>query len=151
MEVEMMWTSKYFTLDEMTASNTAIRKGINNVPTGAAMQALAYTATRMDTVRTLLGHPIRVSSGYRSPALNKVIGGSNNSAHTLGYAVDFTCPGYGSPKDVCKAIMAAKIQYDQLIWEFGTWVHISFDPRNRMQDLTAVLKNKDVIYLQGIK
>ena len=144
-----MWTSKYFTLDEMTASNTAIRKGINNVPTGSAIQALAYTATRMDTVRALLGHPIRVSSGYRSPALNKVIGGSNNSAHTLGYAVDFTCPGYGSPKDICKAIMAAKIQYDQLIYE-GTWVHISFDPKNRMQDLTAVFGKGKTTYLQGI-
>ena len=145
----MMWTSKYFTLEEMTASNTAIRRGINNVPTGSAMQALAYTATRMDTVRALLGHPIRVSSGYRSPALNKVIGGSNNSAHTLGYAVDFTCPGYGSPKDICKAIMAANIQYDQLIYE-GTWVHISFDPKNRMQELTAVFGKGNTTYLQGI-
>jgi putative chitinase len=144
-----MWTSKYFTLEEMTASNTAIRRGINNVPTGSAMQALAYTATRMDTVRALLGHPIRVSSGYRSPALNKVIGGSNNSAHTLGYAVDFTCPGYGSPKDICKAIMAANIQYDQLIYE-GTWVHISFDPKNRMQELTAVFGKGNTTYLQGI-
>jgi putative chitinase len=144
-----MWTSKYFTLEEMTASNTAIRRGINNVPTGSAMQALAYTAKRMDTVRALLGHPIRVSSGYRSPALNNVIGGSNNSAHTLGYAVDFTCPGYGSPKDICKAIMAAKIQYDQLIYE-GTWVHISFDLRNRMQDLTAVFGKGKTTYLQGI-
>jgi putative chitinase len=149
MGVAMIWTSKYFTLEEMTASNTAIRKGINNVPTGSAMQALAYTATRMDTVRTLLGHPIRVSSGYRSPSLNKVIGGSNNSAHTLGYAVDFTCPGYGSPKDICNAIMAAKIQYDQLIYE-GTWVHISFDTKNRMQDLTAVFGKGKTTYLQGI-
>jgi putative chitinase len=133
----------------MTASNTAIRKGINNVPTGSAMQALAYTATRMDTVRALLGHPIRVSSGYRSPALNKVIGGSNNSAHTLGYAVDFTSPDYGSPLAICKAIMTAKIQYDQLIYE-GTWVHISFDPKNRMQELTAVFGNGKTTYLQGI-
>ena len=143
-----MWTSEYFTLAELTASNTAIRRGINNVPTGAALQALTYTASRMDSVRKLLGHPIRASSGYRSPALNKVIGGSNNSAHTLGYAVDFTCPAFGDPLAVCKAIIASGIQYDQLIYE-GTWVHISFDPRNRMENLTAHF-GKKTTYTKGI-
>jgi putative chitinase len=144
-----MWTSKYFTLEELTASNTALRRGINNVPKGQVLANLAETALKMDAVRALLGGPISVSSGYRSPALNKVIGGSDSSAHTMGFAVDFVCPTRGTPKDVCKAIMASNIKYDQLIWE-GTWVHISFDPRMRGQNLTAVFGKGKTTYLQGI-
>ena len=126
-----------FTLEEMTVSQTAARRGIDNTPTGKVLSNLSDTANHMLHVRSLLGNkPIIVSSGYRSPALNKAVGGSNNSAHTIGWAVDFTCPGFGNPLKIAKALAASDLQYDQLIHEFNSWVHISFDPRMRQQDLT---------------
>lgn len=126
-----------FTYEEMTVSQTAARKGIDNKPTGAALTNLAKTAGNMVAVRLLLGNkPIIVSSGYRSPALNAVVGGSDTSAHTLGFAVDFTCPGFGTPLQIAKYIEQSGLQYDQLIHEFNSWVHISFDPRMRRQELT---------------
>lgn len=129
-----------FTLEEMTVSQTAARLGINNVPKGAVLDNLRSTAIKMVEVRKLLGNkPIIVSSGYRSPELNKVIpGSSDTSAHTKGYAVDFTCPGFGTPLEICEAIAKSRTMdsVDQLIHEFGSWVHISFDPRNRRQVLT---------------
>lgn len=132
----MTWTSKFFTLRELTASQTAARNGIDNVPTGAHLANLSDTAERMDAVRALLGKPVRVSSGYRSAALNKAVGGSSTSHHSIGYAVDFDCDAYGSPLEICKAVAASGIKYDQLIHEYGEWVHISFHPQMRRQNLT---------------
>lgn len=127
----MTWKAKYFTLPELTRSETATRLGINNTPDGEMLARLEKTALQMDTVRELLVHPIRVNSGYRSPALNaKVPGSSNTSAHTLGYAVDFTCAAFGSPQKIC-AFLQDKLAYDQIIMEYNEWVHISFDPRYR--------------------
>jgi len=129
---------RQFTYEEMTVSQTAARRGINNDPEHAkTVLNLLYTAEMMVHVRKLLGDkPIIVSSGYRSPDLNKVVGGSDTSAHTQGWAVDFTCPGFGNPLKVAKAIAESDIEFDQLIHEYEKWVHISFDPRNRKQLLT---------------
>ncbi len=130
---------KEFTYEEMIVSQTAARKGISNAPDKTALANLMVTANKMLLVRSLLGNkPIIVSSGYRSPALNAKVGGSNTSAHTKGWAVDFTCPGFGTPLEVAKAIAASDVMddVDQLIHEFNSWVHISFDPRNRKELLT---------------
>lgn len=131
-----MQLSEHFSLAEMTASETAARKGIDNTPGPEVLAALKIAAKGMERVRGLLGQPIHVNSGYRSPALNRAIGGSKTSAHCLGYAVDFICPGFGSPLEVCKAINTSLIDFDQLIWEAGEWTHISFEPRLRHQVLT---------------
>ncbi len=134
---------KEFTLEEMTVSQTAARIGLDNKPTGKTLENLRKTANLMVEVRKLLGDkPVIVSSGYRSPALNKVVGGSNSSAHTLGWAVDFICPGFGTPLQIAERIKMAPIfkKVDQLIHEYDSWVHISFDPRARKQTLTI---NKD--------
>lgn len=128
---------KEFSYEEMIVSQTAARRNIGNIPDKATLQRLMQTANHMVEVRKLLGNkPIIVSSGYRSPALNKVVGGSDTSAHTLGWAVDFTCPGFGRPLEVAKAIAETDLKFDQLIHEFDSWVHISFDPRMRGQLLT---------------
>lgn len=130
---------KEFTLEEMTISQAAARYGINNMPKGSTLDNLWVTANKMKLVRDLLGSkPIIVSSGYRSPAVNKKVGGSDNSAHTKGWAVDFTCPGFGTPLEICEVISSSKIMddVDQLIHEYNSWVHISWDPRNRKQVLT---------------
>lgn len=118
--------SEYFTLSELTVSETAARRGMKNIPIGKALENLKQTAARMDEIREGLGSPIIVTSGYRSPEVNASVGGSRTSAHCHGLAVDFTCPGYGNPLAAAKAILASGIEFDQLIHEFGAWVHIGF-------------------------
>lgn len=121
-----MSLSKYFALSELTVSESAARRGLKNVPFGKQLENLKQTAQRMDAIREGLGKPIIVTSGYRSPEVNASVGGSKTSAHCQGLAVDFTCPGYGSPLAVAKAILASGIEFDQLIHEYGAWVHIGF-------------------------
>jgi zinc D-Ala-D-Ala carboxypeptidase len=118
-----------FTLAEFTDSQTAARRGIPNVPPASSQerQNLQRTAEVMEQVRTILGdHPVLISSGYRSPAVNKAVGGSTNSAHMSGLAVDFSCPGFGTPKQICKKLAPhmRELGVDQLIHEFDTWVHL---------------------------
>jgi zinc D-Ala-D-Ala carboxypeptidase len=133
-----MRLSEHFTLDELTVSETAERMGIDNDPPDDIIPNLRALAVALEMVREALGdRPVVVTSGYRSPVLNRIVGGSRESAHLQGYAADFTCPGFGSPLDVCRAVVAAgRIPYDQLIHEFGRWVHLSVDPRWRGQVLT---------------
>ncbi len=127
--------SAHFHLDEFVNSQTAVCQGIDNNPTAAIILRLQRTAVGMELVRNLLGAPIIISSGYRSPALNKAVGGAANSQHMTGEAVDFTCPGFGSPAQVVEAIKGSAIPYDQVITEFSRWVHISFADKNRRQAL----------------
>nr|WP_313427062.1 D-Ala-D-Ala carboxypeptidase family metallohydrolase [Brevundimonas diminuta] len=133
--------SDHFTLAEFTASATAARLRIDNAPTASHLENMRQTALRMEDVRRLLGGlPIRVTSAYRNPVVNRAVGGVPNSDHALGWAVDFTCPGFGDPLAICRAIAASDIRYDQLIHERkpsgAWWVHISFHPRMRCQNLT---------------
>lgn len=133
----MMYLSTNFTLDEFTNSQTAERNGIDNTPPDNMLPTLRQTAYGLELVRTLLNNkPILISSGYRSPALNAAAGGAKGSQHLLGEACDFTCPSYGTPEQVVRAIVASSIPFDQVIHEFGRWVHISFGSRNRRQALT---------------
>lgn len=128
----MMYLSTNFTLDELTNSQTAARLNINNEPDEATLERLKATCYGLEEVRKLLGDkPILISSGYRSAALNRIVGGQPQSQHLLGQAVDFTCPTFGTVDDIVKAIKASDIQYDQVIREFDKWVHISFSDRNR--------------------
>jgi hypothetical protein len=143
--------SAHFTLAELTASNTAARKGIPNIAPPEIVDTLTLTADRMEKVRALLGNkPIRILSGYRSPAVNKAVGGSKNSAHMTGHAIDFTCDGFGTPAQVAKFLSLHLTAYDQIIEEFGEWVHIGFGPGRRMQLLTARKVGGRTRYTPGI-
>lgn len=123
----------HFALEELACTQ---HRGIDNTPPPEVVGTLRTTAARMEEIRRLLGdRVITVSSGYRCPALNRAVGGARTSAHLTGHAVDFNCYGHGSPREVCRAIAASDVRFDQLIEE-GTWVHISFDPRLRRQVLT---------------
>jgi zinc D-Ala-D-Ala carboxypeptidase len=145
-----MKLSEHFNLNEFTASEAALRKGIDNTPPPAVTERLRMLAATMEQIRSLLGNnSIRISSGYRCLALNRAIGSGDLSAHTLGYAVDFTCPGFGTPKEVANKIAESPIKFDQLIYE-GTWVHLSIDPRNRREVLTAHFGNGKTSYTKGI-
>lgn len=143
----------HFVLSEMTQSETAARRGIDNSPSPAIVERLKRTAQTLEQVRTLLGaKPILISSGYRSPALNKAVGGASNSAHVQGLAADFTCPGYGSPLAICKRLVEVRVEFDQLIQE-GTWVHIGLAPagqRPRQQVLTAHFGGGATRYSTGL-
>jgi hypothetical protein len=153
-----MKLSQHFNLDEFTASQTATRKGIDNTPSPAVTERLRMLAATLEQVRSLLGNnSIRISSGYRSLALNRAIGSGDTSAHVLGYAVDFTCPKFGTPKEVANKIAESPIKFDQLICEGvspglpgGSWIHLSVDPRNRRELLTAKFKNGKATYTKGI-
>lgn len=129
----------HFTLEEMTDSQTAARKGIHNVPhtNSQEYRNLVRTAEVMEIVRTILGDkPILISSGYRSSQVNAAVGGSKNSAHMSGLAVDFSCPGFGTPKQICKKLEPhmKELAIDQLIHEYDSWVHLGLtqgSPRNQ--------------------
>ena len=145
-----MQLSEHFNLNEFTISQTATRKGIDNTPSAPVIERLRMLAATLERVRGLLGNsPIRISSAYRCKELNRAIGSGDSSAHLLGYAVDFTCPIFGTPKEVAQEIAASNIKFDQLIYE-GTWIHLSIDPRNRRELLTATFKNGKATYTKGI-
>ena len=127
--------SPHFTLAELTVSQTASRKGLDNTPPPDALANLKRTALGLEAVRIMLGAPISISSGYRSPAVNKAVGGAVNSQHLTGQAVDLICPGFGKPERVVKAILASGLKFDQVIVEFDAWVHLSFSDTPRMQAL----------------
>lgn len=147
------YLSDHFSLAELTASATAARKGLDNTPPAAVIDTLTLTADRMEKVREILGgKPIHVLSGYRSPAVNRAVGGSATSAHRTGHAVDFICPRFGTPAQVA-AELARRLppgSYDQIIEEFGEWVHIGFGPGKRGQRLTARKVKGKTVYSAGI-
>ena len=121
-----MKLSKYFSLREMVFSNIAKDNGIDNTPTPEILETLKHTASELDKVRELLGKPVNLSSGYRCLKVNRRLGSKDSSQHLKGEAVDFKCELFGNPKKVFEAIKASNIQFDQLILEFNSWVHISF-------------------------
>jgi hypothetical protein len=140
-----------FSLDELTASQEATRHGINNKPNEKVVENLRMLAALLEQVRTLLGdNSIRISSGYRSLALNRYIGSRDLSAHVRGYAADFTCPSFGTPITVAKKIAESNLKFDQLICEGNAWIHISCDPQNRRQVLTARFEHGHTYYTTGI-
>ena len=142
--------SEHFTLEELTFSATAQRKQIDNKPPAEVLDNMKRLAAGLEEVRTALGNkPMRINSGYRSPKLNRAVGGARLSAHMAGYAADFVCPDFGSPLKIVKALAATGIQFDKLIQE-GTWVHISFAPEARRQLLTAHFGPNGTSYTAGV-
>ena len=142
--------SPHFTLDEFVFSQTAARKGIDNTPTQDIIDNLERVAAVMEEVRDLLGVSVRISSGYRSPRLNKAIKGSKTSRHMLGLAADFTAPEFGTPKDVALTIAASAIEFDQLIYEYGRWVHLGLEIDGETPRLQTLSKFDAPEYLVGI-
>lgn len=128
-----MILTKHFTLGELTVTNT----GRDNTPGDSERAALQLLAERiLQPLRDSVGVPVNVTSGYRSPAVNRAVGGSRTSQHLLGEAADIVVAGM-SPRDVCQRIIDLGLPFDQLIQEFGRWVHVSHGPRHRRQVMTA--------------
>lgn len=140
--------SRHFTLAQLTRSDTARRRGIDNTPPEDLLPNLRRLAAGLDEVRDLLGHPLRITSGYRCPALNEAVGGTARSQHSQGQAADFICPGFGGPLQIAQAIAASSIDFDQCILEFDSWVHLSFSPTPRRRVLT--IYSSAAGYLDGL-
>lgn len=130
--------SEHFTLEELTRSDAADWLGDKNEPNPDHLENLKVTANWMEVVRHVVGdRKITITSGYRNPRVNKVVGGVPNSAHAKGYAVDFKVEGL-QPEAVMHLLREAKqvVPFDQAIKETSrNIVHISFDPRARGQML----------------
>lgn len=126
-----MWTSKYFHWEEVVDSQIAARRGIDNEPPESIVPNILSCAAQADVLRGALGNPMLVSSWYRCPELNEVVGSKPTSGHIQGWCLDFTCPAFGTISEVFEFIRASGIMFDQLILECNRWVHISFDPRYR--------------------
>jgi len=122
-----MQLTEHFSLEELVASEMAVRAGIDNAPSVEIAANLLVLAEGLERVRAAVGNrPIRVTSGYRCAALNTAIGGANNSMHMRGLAADIICPQFGPPLAVCRAIAEANFVTDQVIHEFGRWTHVAF-------------------------
>ncbi|MBQ8565303.1 MAG: peptidase M15 [Bacteroidaceae bacterium] len=128
---------KYFSIAELTDSATARQLHINNKPDNEAVENLkALVENILDPARELMGVPVRVNSGYRSPRLNRVVGGVDNSQHIKGEAADVSA---GSPELNRRLYeVLLDMPFDQLIWERGSdeapaWLHVSYrrDGANR--------------------
>lgn len=150
--------SPHFWLSEFVTSASAERAGLRNEPQAWQIRNLASVALMLENVRGLLGGvPISITSGYRSPAVNKLVGGANKSAHLRGLAADFIAPGYGTPHAIAQALARSHPfidQIDQLIFE-GTWVHLGLpEPgaKPRGDVLTArFVKGCPTTYLPGVQ
>jgi hypothetical protein len=120
--------SPNFTLEELTQSETAARLGLDNTPDEKVKANLVRLAKFLEEVRAILKRPIMVNSAYRSPKVNQAIGSKSTSQHCIGCAADIRVPGL-TPDNIVKEIIKTNLEYDQLIREFDSWVHISI-PNN---------------------
>lgn len=135
--------TEHFSFEELTFSETALRHNIKNIPLdGTTQRNLQRLAENLEKVRNVLGHPIRISSGYRNSLVNSLVGSKPTSYHVKALAADFTCPDFGSVRDVVDKIIASEIQYDQVIWEFDSWCHIGFAEESATPRREALKINK---------
>lgn len=151
-----MKISKHLSLAEVTRSDSAKRHGIDNTPTAEHLENFKLLAEKVfEPIRAHFGVPIYISSGYRSKALNLLIKGSLSSQHCKGEAIDIDMDGTSG--DVTNfdifSYIKDNLEYDQLIWEFGTdknpdWVHVSYTKgKNRKQKLKAIRTNGKTCYI----
>jgi len=153
-----MRLSTNFTLAEFTKSQTATRKGLDNTPGEEHLaNAKELFENVVQKVRENFGVTV-INSGYRGPALNEAVGGSSNSQHCKGEAVDIECPG--TANETVAQWIADNLEFDQLILEFAEkgipdagWVHVSYvSEGNRKQILTALRDpaTRKTVYLAGL-
>jgi hypothetical protein len=152
-----MQLSEHLSLAEVTRSETAKRKGVSNMPTEAHITNFKLLAEKVfEPIRNHFGKPIHISSGYRSEALNKAIGGAKSSQHCSCEAIDIDMDGsaHGITNKMVFDYIKDNLEFDQLIWEFGTstnpdWVHVSYEStgKQRKQILKAVKSGGATSYL----
>ena len=139
-----MQLSKNLSLAEVVRSESAKRRGINNMPTAEHLENLKELALNVfQPIRDHFKAPIHVSSGYRSRILNNAVNGAAKSQHCLGQALDIDVDGTSITNKQVFEYIKENLDFDQLIWEFGNdlnpdWVHVSFNKGlNKKQVLKA--------------
>lgn len=144
-----MKLSEHFTKAEFEHSNTAIQRGIQNVmDSGQTQKAIDLCENVLEPLRAHLGVPIKLNCGYRSPLVNKAVGGAKMSQHILGEAVDVDLHS----REIFEWIIN-NLEFDQAIFEFGTdenagWFHLSYRKgRNRKQALQAKKQGGKTVYI----
>lgn len=141
-----MRLSKNFTLAELTRSNTATRLGIFNTPCYEHLQSLQRLITKLiQPMRDELG-AIRISSGYRSPELNRAISGSLKSQHCKGEALDlqFWKDGMMCNKAIYDWVKSSGLEFDQMINEYDfAWVHVSLKENKNRKQILEAYKDED--------
>jgi hypothetical protein len=150
-----MQLSKNLALAEVMRSETAKRRGISNMPTPEHIENFKKLAEKVfQPIREHFGVPIHISSGYRSSALNKAVGGSSSSQHCSGEAIDIDMDGTTVKNADIFNFIKDNLNFDQLIWEFGTndnpdWVHVSYEStgKQRKQILKAIKSGKGTSYV----
>jgi D-alanyl-D-alanine dipeptidase len=143
--------TEHFSMKELTQSQTAIKNGIPNIPKDPQVVAnLTLLCEKvLEPLREGMKCPIRISSGYRSPELNKLIGGAKASQHNIGEAVDIDLDEKNAE---LFSYIVNNLDFDQIIWEFGDdknpdWVHVSYKAAgNRKQLLKALKSNGKTSY-----
>ena len=119
-----MKLSPNFTLEELTASQTAARLGIDNSPGELELSNLKRLAEYFETIRFALGRAVYVTSALRVLELNRLIGSKDSSDHIVGCAGDIKVPGM-TPDEVIRKMINANVRIHQVIREFDSWVHVS--------------------------
>jgi hypothetical protein len=150
-----MQLSENLSLAEVMRSETAKRKGVSNMPTLEHIENFKKLAENIfQPIRKHFGKPIHISSGYRSAALNKAIGGASSSQHCTGEAIDIDMDGTTIMNAEIFNYIKNNLSFDQLIWEFGTdknpdWVHVSYEStgKQRKQVLKAIKQGGKTSYV----
>jgi zinc D-Ala-D-Ala carboxypeptidase len=150
-----MQISKHLSLAEVSRSETAKRKGINNTPSGEHLENFKKLAENIfEPIREHFGVPIHISSGYRSKELNAAVGGSSSSQHCQGEAIDIDMQDTSITNAEIFNFIKDNLNFDQMIWEFGNdtnpdWVHVSYEStgKQRKQILKAIKSNGKTSYI----
>jgi D-alanyl-D-alanine dipeptidase len=149
-----MKLSEHLSLAEVTRSESAKRNGISNEPTPEHLENFKLLASHVfEPIREHFNIPIHISSGYRSAALNKKIGGAATSQHCSGEAIDIDMDNTSITNKQVFDFIKQHVNFDQLIWEFGTasnpdWVHVSYEStgKQRKQVLRATKQGGKTAY-----
>jgi hypothetical protein len=150
-----MQISKHLSLAEVSRSETAKRKGINNTPSGEHLENFKKLAENIfEPIREHFGVPIHISSGYRSKELNAAVGGSSSSQHCQGEAIDIDMQNTNITNAQIFNYIKDNLNFDQLLWEFGNdsnpdWVHVSYEStgKQRKQILKVIKANGKTSYV----
>tara|TARA_R110001583_G_scaffold158538_1_gene310467 strand:- start:1 stop:456 length:456 start_codon:yes stop_codon:yes gene_type:complete len=137
--------SKHISYKEGVYSTTAMRRGIDNNPNDDQLSNMELIAEEVfEPLRSWVGGPIKINSFFRSPELNKAIGGSSKSQHCQGQAIDLDDTFGRATNAEMYHFIKEHLNFDQMIWEFGdddnpNWVHVSFvsEDENRNRCLKA--------------
>ncbi|MFA7421895.1 MAG: D-Ala-D-Ala carboxypeptidase family metallohydrolase [Melioribacteraceae bacterium] len=139
-----------FYLDEFTISQVAERNGYSNEPDEKQIENLRLLCVNvLQPLREIINDPIFINSGFRSFVVNAAVGGRFNSQHLEGKAVDFTVPGMNL-KEVFE-LMPKHFSFDQLIYEFGKWIHVSWTGEKNRNEILISRKVYGVTKYEKVK